>query len=347
MFVLEALVLTFITTPLVTWVYPPHTRVRITASGATFKSLGDGEAGDDNTNLPRSREGSRKTRFTVVLDKFEHLAGMMALTQLVNPSPSSNISPNIGAQEKRQPSSSSISQLAIPSVSVEALRVIELSDRVSAVMKSSAADAVLHSDPLLSAFRMFGGLNRIKIDPSLLIVSFDQLAYSIAEQARNYGSDMILIPWLTSGHDAYSHHIAPQTPQPGQPHLDPPTPALTTPKTPSQNPFELMFKGAMHQASASVIHSQFVRSVFSQATTDVALFVDQSMLDALSDWRRHLFLPFFGGPDDRLALEFVVQLCENPNVTASVVRIVRREGGSGARNEEVNALTVGSVCYSS
>jgi hypothetical protein len=36
---------------------------------------------------------------------------------------------------------------------------------------------------------------------------------------------------------------------------------------------------------------------------------------------QHLFLPFFGGPDDRLSLSFVVQLCANPTVTATVVRM--------------------------
>ena len=72
-----------------------------------------------------------------------------------------------------------------------------------------------------------------------------------------------------------------------------------------------------------------------------------------------MFLPFFGGPDDRLALEFVVQLCnENPCVRATVVRIVKRDvdaeslqpplaaatpNGSRRAMEEVNALTVASV----
>jgi hypothetical protein len=39
----------------------------------------------------------------------------------------------------------------------------------------------------------------------------------------------------------------------------------------------------------------------------------------------HLFLPLVGGPDDRLALDFVVQLCANPRVRATVVRITKRD----------------------
>ncbi|THU96994.1 hypothetical protein K435DRAFT_79376 [Dendrothele bispora CBS 962.96] len=38
-----------------------------------------------------------------------------------------------------------------------------------------------------------------------------------------------------------------------------------------------------------------------------------------------VFLPFFGGPDDRLALDFVAQMCESERVRAVVVRITKKE----------------------
>jgi len=81
----------------------------------------------------------------------------------------------------------------------------------------------------------------------------------------------------------------------------------------------------------------------------------------------HIFLPFFGGPDDRLALEFVVGLCRrNERLRATVVRLKKVESGGavgattgaggtipgaeggdkgktqGDRNEEVNVTTVAS-----
>ena len=376
MFVLEALVLTFMTTPLVTWLYPLHLRTRIAASGAKFTNVADDEARRP-ASRSRSRNGEYKTRYTVVLDKLEHLPGMMALTQLIHTSPASR-------RRLRESSTSSIDH-RFP-ISVQALRLIELSDRVSAVMKSSVSDTLLHVDPLLSVFRMFGQLNDVKITPSLSIVKFDDLAYSVVEHAREYDSDMIMIPWLPPTHDAYdgnnlhTHIHIPYTQQPPTPHTPnvpdhalPTSPSNVKSATSSHNPFEMLFRpgptgaggGSGGEWSASVIHSQFVRGVFSQATTDVALFVDQSTLAATgessgrSGSAQHLFLPFFGGPDDRLALEFVVQLCnENPCVRATVVRIVKRDvdaegvqppmaaaapNGSRRAMEEVNALTVASV----
>jgi len=113
MFVLEALVLTFMTTPLMTWLYPPLYRVRIAKSGANFNNVADDEAaaaarrgqkhgknkkkrGENEKRERRSGGGSEeyeeeekefeeKTRFTIVLDKIEHLPGAMAIAQLINP----------------------------------------------------------------------------------------------------------------------------------------------------------------------------------------------------------------------------------------------------------------------
>ncbi|KAJ2934148.1 hypothetical protein H1R20_g2903, partial [Candolleomyces eurysporus] len=296
-------------------------------------SIADGEAGAKKGQQSRSRDGEYKTRFTVVLDKFEHLSGMMALTQLINPSVL--ISAWSEEERARRPSSNSIRSFAqnASQVVVEALRVMELSDRVSAVMKSSAAESILRSDPLLSAFRMFGVLNDIKIVPSLAVVKHDELAYSIAEHARNSDSDIIMIPWVPPVHDPHESTAKP-------------TEASTAPST--TNPFEMLFKpSGPNETSDYVIHSQFVRAVFSQATTDVALYVDQSTFDAAANSAQHLFVPFFGGPDDRAALEFVMQLCENPRVTATIIRISKQDSDVEVTNdkspEEANALTVAST----
>ncbi|KAH9480856.1 K(+)/H(+) antiporter 1 [Psilocybe cubensis] len=391
MFVLEALVLTFMTTPLVTWLYPPQFRRRIDTTGPTFDNVADDEAVVHKKAQP-SLDGAFKTRFTVVLDKLEHLPAMMALTQLIQPAPPSThdrrASLALGA---RAPSQSN--QTLPHFIAAEALRLIELSDRVSAVMKSSVSESLLHTDPLLSIFRMFGQLNGISVSPTLSVVKFEELAYSVAEHARNYDSDMILIPWLPPVHNAFDgsdhHHQPPSTPlhpptsgEPQQPIALPPTANTATAPTSNfrsplgQNPFDYFFRGSNISGgqdvstSMSVIHSQFVRGVFAQAKTDVALFVDQSTLDLYTGvgvpsvvgaegGKQHVFLPFFGGPDDRLALEFVVQICSNPRIRGTVVRITKSEEGAGhdgnilsaepgpagdeGRNmEEINALTIGS-----
>ena len=322
MFVLEALLLTFMTTPVVTILYPPHLRVRITTTGANFNNV-DGE---EARNQPRTRRpcasgsgsghsGDTKwrSRFTVVLDKVEHLPAMMSLTQLIHPPP----------PPPHSFSDSSMSSLKLPSrqdISIDALRLIELSDRVSAVMKGSATDSLVHTDPTLEIYRTFGDINGLDVTTSLTIVSFDDLAPSVADHARNNVSHLVLLPWLPPTHD-----------------LDPPTdtaqdPRPTTPPHhhPSTNPFDALFK-ATHggDTPTTAVHSQFVREVFSRCPDiDVALYIDPVARSPGDVFRKstayHIVLPFFGGPDDRAMLEWAVQLCSSVRVSATVIR-VRKE----------------------
>ncbi|KAJ7091445.1 Sodium/hydrogen exchanger family-domain-containing protein [Mycena belliarum] len=344
MFVLEALILTFMTTPLVTVLYPPDKRVRVSATGANLLNVAGAE--DEQRDKRALRDGAHR-RYTFILDKIEHLPGMMTMAQLIQlPMPASS------AAEDRRASKSSVPLDPADLLSIEALRLIELSDRVSAVMKSSASESLLHSDPLLSIFRMFGQLHDLRISTAMSIVPFDDLAYTVTEHARDSNSDMIMLPWLPTG----SHPSTEPTLAPHEHELP-----LTTPNgkaAQSNNPFDVLFKsGGANDKSASALHAHFVRGVFSRASTDVALFVDQEeagTVSSLTGSRQHLFLPFFGGPDDRLALEFVVQLCVSPNVTATVLRMVKKEVDAdltpvaGAhltaeKAEEANMLTVASA----
>lgn len=304
MFVFEAVLLTFMTTPLVSLLYPPNRRVRISPNSATNEAIGDARG-------PKSANGDSewKTRFTVVLDKIEHLPGMMALSQLIQPGASST---EVATTGSHPGSSKSIdSKQKSSEIFMDALRLIELSDRTSAVMKSSVADSLLQTDPLLGIFRMFGELHDIDVSTSLAIVPYDDLSLSVADHARDNASQLILLPWLpphTSSHDTVDNSYgAPQAA------------AIST-------PFDNLF-GTKGDKSASAIHSQFVRGVFAQAKTDVALFVDRGHASGearTAGSMHHIFLPFIGGPDDRAALNFVVQLCGNPKITATMVRVTKK-----------------------
>ncbi|KAK0501380.1 Sodium/hydrogen exchanger family-domain-containing protein [Armillaria luteobubalina] len=307
MFVLEALLLTFATTPLVTFFYPQECRVRVAATGANFNNVPDGneEQGSSGRTSRESGAGLSKTRFTVVLDKLEHIPGMMVMAQLIQPSiPTISTSDdNVSGSKK------SLMKRAVPSI--EALRLIELSDRTSAVMKSSAAESILLSDPLLSIFKMFGQLNDLVITTALSIVPHDDLSYSVADNACDSGSEMIMLPWLPPSTSNDKDLLENMTASPKGP--------------PPNNPFEALFKSNTPTEKSTAIHSQFVRGVFAHSKTDVALFVDQSTPGMPIGSSHHIFLPFFGGPDDRLALDFIAQLCENPKTTATIVRVTKRD----------------------
>ena len=309
MFVLEALVLTFATTPTVSYLYPAHLHSRATATGQSFvdvRGQKDDEGGiDDRTMITKhNEEGVFKRRFTVILDKIEHLPSLMAITQLLQPS-----SPYSHAESTPRQS---------PGKEVEeathfcALRLIELSDRPSDLLKTSATDALLHSDPLIAIFRTFAELNGLPVSASLSIEPSESLATSVAEHVRVVGTQLVLVPWLPSA-------LTPDT-NPSEP--GPHNATATQDRSGSGTPFDALFR--MDRSSSSLPHSYFVRSVFAHAGTNVALLIGRAPFAAVRG-QTHVFLPFFGGPDDRLALDFVMQLCADPRVRATVVRIIKRD----------------------
>lgn len=292
MFVLEALILTFMTTPIVSFLYPPERRTRpedvLTAHSSTPKGATDGME-DDKASLVTSDETSRY-RFTVILDSFDNMPGAMALTQLVLPPINDSTLSNSSCLKK-------------PEVSMNALRLIELSDRTSGVMKSSTADSLIHTDPLLCVFKMFGEQSDIPVSTNLAIVPYDDLAITVAEHAKRHTSDFVLVPWLPP--IIGSHTVE----------------DITARAKADHSPFDTFF-GSSSKANKSTgtYRAQFIRNVLAQSKTDAAIFVDIGDRAGASG-PQHILFPFFGGPDDRLALEFVVQLCLNSKIGATVIKV--------------------------
>jgi hypothetical protein len=304
MFVVQALVLTFMTTPLTLLFYPEKYRVRASPGIARDKSQ-QSEQGDGLT-----RPEDIKTKFAMILDKIDQLPAAMVLTQLLQPSlasSSKSITSSSSAEDEKVSEEGAIATLPHHRITIDALRLIELTARTSAVLKSQEAESLMHSDPVISVFRTFGYLNRLHVSAALSVVNYEEFSTVVANHARESESEMVIVPWCRgSGADVNEQGRVAS----------------------ANNPFDGVFhKLPGRDQTCSVVYSEFIRKVFMNSPADVALFVDRGVSSASSsgDTDQHLFLPFFGGPDDRLALSFVVQLCSNPTVSATVVRMEKTD----------------------
>jgi len=307
MFVVMALVLTFITTPLTISVYPPKHRIAAIPLGQPSKD----EEQKTIERRPEPGDDGFKSRFSVILSRIEHLPAIMTLTQLIQPPPSTLSLNRPASNDSRQST-----EVAAPVphdtgkqvVALDALRLIELTERTSAVMQSSEADDILQRDSLISIFRTFGHLNAIPVSASLSVVSHESFSASVESHVREKDSDLVIIPWHLAGEENLQNMG-------------------------NYNPFEGIFgqgKAVPSEKASSVLYSHFVRRVFGTSPSDVALFIDRGISlvidgDQGVGLTQHVLLPFMGGPDDRMALEFAVQLCANPHVTATILRIKRVE----------------------
>lgn len=317
MFVLHALVLTFMTTPLTLLWYPAKHRTCVDdVSGETGAGGNAQKSENAGSGAHAQFEVEYKTKFAVVLNKVAHLPAVMTLTQLLQRPISLSASSDTGSiEEKLSPTQ----QMGTPNVS--ALRLIELDERFSAVLRSQEAANLAPADPLISVVRSSGRLHRIPVSGALAIVPENEFAQRVSAFVREQAAHMVVLPWTIPSSTGPTSVVNGSG-------------LVTT----HYSPFEAMFGGSGGSSSShahSVLYSNFVRKVFADAPADVALYIERLATASSSSAPAipsmdgyHLFLPFFGGKDDRLALEFVVQLCVNPGVSASVVRITEANDGN-------------------
>jgi hypothetical protein len=272
-----------------------------------------------------------RTRFAVVLDRLDHLPSIMAFIKLLQPIPhwaNGHIASHTSVDDEKgdlkagdvalsRASSStggqSDSQLPI---SVDALRLVELTERTSAVMRASETDIEARHDPITNILRTFAGLNSISLETKLAIVNQDEFAASVVEHASTRGADMVIVPWagVTVGEtSANAPHNA-------------------------SSPFDAIFGRPSVPLERSPHYAAFVRRVFLEAPCDVGLFLDRSAeagSAAMAAGRQQVFFAFHGGPDDRATLALLFQLCRHPGVSATVVRIIRSDE---ATEEDAHSL---------
>ncbi|KAI0375958.1 hypothetical protein BV20DRAFT_960038 [Pilatotrama ljubarskyi] len=331
MFVLHALILTFMTTPLTILFYPPKYRVRSTTM--TTRDLGTTSAVEtgDVVAVRGDFPDAIKTRFSVIVDRIEQLPAVMTLMQLLQPPSAPGFSPARKSLSSSHDNEKTAQNAALPHIpadvsnqvstqhrriAIDALRLIELTHRTSAVLKSQEAEALVHSDAILAVLKTLGYLNGMDISTALAVVGLDDFPAHVAQHVRDAASQLVIVPWVSP-----SLPVDDGTGQAETSDVSGGAPTSSEAPASGSAPFDGLFQQKRDRSAASG-QAQYIRRVFADVPADVALFWDRGLPQAFeSDAQYHLFVPFFGGPDDRLALCFAVQLCMNPAVTATVMKI--------------------------
>ena len=314
MFVVHALILTFMTTPLTLLFYPEKYRV-VVGSKARVDTPETGPAAPKPIS-----DSATKSKFALILEKVEQLPAAMTISNLLQSqdlaASQETLSALTSADNKEAEAFGSSSELdhkalppSSPTISINALRLIELTNRTSAVIRSQEADALIYNDPVVSVFKTFGSLNRLRVSANLSVVNYDEFPSAITQHVKDVEAEMVIIPWSRGTTSIDTSSIEHEN-------------THGNGRNTTHNPFDGIFhKTTTQDQTSSVVYSEFIRNVFLNCPSDVALFVDRGQQQN----HTHLFLPFFGGPDDRLALTFLVQLCAKTGVTGSVVRLRKTE----------------------
>jgi hypothetical protein len=176
-------------------------------------------------------------------------------------------------------------------------------------MLQTSQDA-LKDDPAMKMLREFCKLSSIKVRSLVKVVTMYNFSDTVVSAANQVSAKYILIPWNGSG-----------------------TVLAEPPSRPTQQVFtEFKRRQSIH---TPVQHASFVQDLFSNATCTVLILIDRgsevnnitnnasvSHFQGPSSIQnfQQIYFPFFGGRDDREALEMVARLARGEEVRVTVVR---------------------------
>ena len=324
-----ALVTTFATTPLVTYLYPPWYQKRMDAwrRGEVDLEGNPIQPGDDASS--QGTLGDQKvvvTKFskTTVLLRLESMPSILTLVNLLTgeraqPEPKVHRSKAVIPEENPPPSRSLISKRPLE---VHGVRLVELTQRTSTVMQVSEVDELQERDPVINVFRSFGKFLNMAISAALFITPEDSFAETLVAKAADHTSDLLLIPWSETGtiSDAQDPQYAnAENRFTTQQHNLFISKALDTAACTTAIMVNRGFGGPSMERTLTRAISQI--SIRSPKNAD-----PPNPVPPVADPSHHVFFPFFGGPDDTIAMRFVLQLATNTNVTATIVRVVYKAG---------------------
>ncbi|KAL2817840.1 Sodium/hydrogen exchanger family-domain-containing protein [Aspergillus granulosus] len=322
-FVVMALVTTFATTPLTTLLYPKWYQDKVDR-WRRGEIDWDGNVvshseRSDSVAAAKEHLQSNKVRRLLVYLRLDGLSTICTLAALLGPNqpPTPKVHPEKALQgrttEPAAEESAANDTQEDTSLKVHGIRLMELTDRDSSVMKVSEVDEQSLWDPVINTFRAFGQWHNTSIMAGVAVVPEHTFADTVLGMSREDFSDLLLIPWSETG--ALSEH-----------------------------------QGGLgmdeHNRFANGPYTGFVSNILTQSSCNVGVLIERSMYTRNAKARpalqrtlsarsmgsavytspaatrsHHVVLPFFGGDDDRFALQVVLQLAHNDQVTATIIHI--------------------------
>lgn len=331
-----ALVTTFATSPLTMYFYPSWYQKKVEAFKRgeidwDGKPLDGSDAVSTDGTHYEKLEADKIRRLTVYL-RIDSMPNLMAFASLLGGAVENKVARTHPSLQNQAGASETGEDQPKRPVEAHGLRLLNLTDRGSSVMQVYESESYTAHDPIVNTFRTFGRMHNLAVSGEALVVPESSFADTLSTRATD--SDFLLVPWSETG--GMSEQVIIQD------------------------------KGTKNKLQASSYLS-FVNELLAQSSINTAVLINKnfggpknkdkernklvrtyssvslaSRRDApitapLTDKSHHIFVPFFGGADDRAAVRLVLQLAENPDVTATLIHFELQGASSESPASEASS----------
>jgi hypothetical protein len=352
-----ALVTTFVSSPLTAYFYPPWYQKKVESwrrgeiDWDTGKPL-DGSETPRNSVHYEKLAAEKIKRLTVYL-RLDSMPNLLAFTSLFGgnadlPAPKTHPSKAVSNSNKDASTIESTAEVVSPNRPVEAygLRLLNLTDRGSSVMQVSEIESYTAYDPVVNTFRTFGRLHNLAVSGEVLVVPESSFAETLSTRASD--SDFLVLPWSETGgmsEQAVIEDKGTKNKLAANGYMNFVAQALEQSVVPVAVLINKNFGGSKNKDQKRGM--KLTRTVSSVSLHSAR---DKDVTAPIADRSHHIFFPFLGGSDDRAALRLVLQLCENKQITASIVMFESSaestsigKAGEGAVTSEPDAAFFASL----
>ncbi|KAF5093015.1 hypothetical protein D0Z00_004289 [Geotrichum galactomycetum] len=306
MFIIMALITTFITTPLTLKLYPIWYRNKV----AKWRN---GEIEWDGTPIIRSqsRNGQnfknfKLSKIVVIFDNVESMPITMVVTQLLA-APQKQLSTPSMSPHSSSPAFEPVDLSTVTTqntmaagfitqnaqaqgLHVSGLRLVDLTERTADIIQVMSGELIDgEQDPVIQVFSTFTKINHIPFEGKLAVTPQIDRSSIVMSVADNF-TDFLVVGWADNRELSKSPELLKIVPQ--------------------------IKEGALQ----SHIKLGLARDLFEHAKSQVGFFLDRGFALAHRDnnQTRRVFLPFYGGTNDRLALGVATYLAKNTNFHITV-----------------------------
>ncbi|KAF6784608.1 sodium/hydrogen exchanger family protein, partial [Colletotrichum sojae] len=324
-FVVMALLTTFATTPLTSFLYPPWYQKKLEAwkRGEIDWDTGEPTVGHGaGADLDIAKPAGDRVRRLLVYLRLDNMPAMLNLVSLFGKQSASGSRDSVASTDEKgglhlETANLGSSSKDFQAVRAHGFRLLHLTDRDSSVMTVSQVAEFTRNDPVVNIFRTVGQFLKVAVSGEVSIMPESRFAEALLSKSSDISSDLLLVPWSESGGLVDSQ---------------------VSPADGGNNKLGSAYAGFAKSLLISTEHnigiffsngtvpppgteSGFDRSKLMRAYSFSDIHHDIPSIPVTNKFH-HIFMPYFGGNDDRLALRLVLQLCEKQNATATVVNFI-------------------------
>lgn len=316
MFVVMALITTVSTTPLTRLVYPLSYQQKAEKYRRGEIDWDGNPTGSGATSQRESFDKLNQTqiRRLLVYLRLDSLPGLFTFISILGNIDEAHSKVAIDDEKKAQTEVAPRRHLQ-----VHGIRLLELTERTSSVMQVTEVDEFARHDPVVNTFRTFSQLNDVAVTGQVAVEPAASFPETLVSEATEMASDFVLIPWgergLVSDDSSALFTLNSSTSRfDDRAHLDFLHGALDKAVC---NTGIFIDNGFGTIAAATRLERPGLKRTLSLLST--RSHREPATLPVANKTHR-IFLPFFGGVDDRVALRCVLQLAKNKNISLTVAR---------------------------